>query len=142
MNPQKALIIEGERHLSEKKGFLEQIEKLSKGNWIGASVAESILLQIEKVKLKEAVTLIEQRLVKLNKEFLVSFEKESQEANEKMPTAIMLGQKYVGNEPMAISSEIERLIAEVKAGEMDQERKNDVYFELFRHINFFKNNIK
>jgi len=136
MNPDKKIIIEGERHLKQKEELLEKIDSVS-----GNEDAISLLLNIKREELAEQVVTINKRLEKVRNQFIISFEKESAEANEKMPIAIMLGQKYVGKEPTEISSAIQMLIAEYKEGNWDQERKNDIYFALC-HITFFQTKVK
>lgn len=137
MNPQKKLIQEGERHLAEKKAFIERIKACKHVVQPGVD----ILVDIEKAKLEEAVATINARLEKLHKEFLVSFEAESAEVNQKLGGALMMASQLAGKEPLAITEKVTELAAKLKTEE-DQEAKNDLFYAMMSHVNFIKQKVK
>lgn len=142
MNPQKKLIQEGERHLAEKKHFLEKISRaLELENKTNPHTGVMVLLEIEHAKFQEAVATITQRLEKLQKDFLQSFEAQSAEVNQKLGGALMMASQLVGKEPLAITEKIGVLAAQLKTEE-DQEAKNDLFYEMMGHVNFIKQKVK
>lgn len=137
MNPTKQNILTGEKLLAQKQGFLDRANAYTDNEPVGVR----LLVDMKKVELEEQVATITQRLEKLRKQYIVEFEAESKEANEKMGTAIMLGKRIDGKEPVAISGKVQELIEEVKTCE-DQERKNDIFYELQGHIKFLKEKVE
>lgn len=142
MNPTKKSILTGEALLKQKQGFLDRIHKLLfTQTTMQYDPCAAILLEMKNLELQEQVDTITTRLEKLRKQYLVEFEAESKEANEKMGSLIMIGKSLAGKEPIAISTKIQELIAELTP-RPEQEHFNDVFYELQSHINFFKKKVK
>ena len=137
MNPQKKLIQEGERHLAEKKAWIQKIEEVRNLSDPGVTV----LLDIKQSELKEDVDTIRHRLEKLQKEFIQSFEEESAEVNQKLGGALMMASQLAGKEPLAITEKISQLAEKLKTEE-DQEAKNDLFYAMMQHVNFIKTKVK
>ena len=149
MHPTKQQIINGEKLYHQYKFITEGIDKVvgeQGDNALQFEVfmkdAMLILLAIEKVTYTERINQIVPKLEQLKKQYAVEFEKESAEVNVQMEKVIENAKKYIGQEPLAISAKIADCIARTEEGAMDQERKNDIYFALKGHVNFFKTKLK
>ena len=133
MNPQKRLILEGERHKKEKSELLDAIAAATN---LEAKI--DVLLLIAGSTIKEQVATIDGRLAKLQKEWVQAFEAESAEVNQKLGGAMMLAQKLAGKEPLAITERIGAIVEKLKAGIESQEDRNDAFYEMMGHINALK----
>lgn len=128
MNPTKQSILQGEKLLETDKKFASEIASAQDSEFKGA------LLHL----FNERIQNIEARLTKLRAQWAVEFEKESAEANTRMPALLASAKKYIGMNPVAISTKIEAIIRYYEDGGQtyDQETRNDHYYELIQHVRF------
>ena len=112
----------------------QRLDKIRNGNL--ADVLQDLIV--------ERMGTTTSRLEKLRGQYAVELENESAEVNTKIFEMIMNANRYIGKEPVAISDKIKALVEEFRANKdtIDQERKNDLYFELGDHIAFFKTKVK
>ncbi len=99
-----------------------------------------ILLDIEKRKLEEKILTIEGKLSESRKRYMEEFELDSAECNQHFDSVLSKAKAYFGREPKGISDKLEELIKrwEFAKNDIEQEEKNDIYFEIKGIIEFFK----
>ena len=99
-----------------------------------------ILLVIEKIRFKERMINIEDKLFKSRKQYVEEFEKDSAECNLRMEEILSKAKNYLDREPKGISDKLSELIKrwEFAKDDIEQEEKNDIYFEVEGIIGFFK----
>lgn len=64
------------------------------------------------------------------------------EANMKLEGLVGKLEKWVGKDPVGVTSKLQPLIDIFKGGITDQQTRNDVYTELLGHFNFLTNTYK
>ena len=135
MNQTKNQILQGEALLEKDKKILLGVLKPSE--YIPNLKAALQYL------FEERVHNVENRLAGLRKKYEVEFERESSECNSKLSEVIVMAKKLVGRDPVAISAKIEAILKKYD-GTMpsDQEERNDDFYELLGHIDFFHKNVK
>lgn len=135
MNSTKQKILMGEKLLAENQKYEEQV--MGAGSFEALKLALGFLFQ-------ERILNLQSRLVKLREQWAVEFEKESAEANSRMPAVIVNAKKYVGKEPKAVSDKINAIIKhyEDEGQTHDQESRNDHFYELIEHVRFFNTKVK
>ena len=133
MNPTKQKILQGEKLLETDKKFASEIASAQDSEFKGA------LLHL----FNERIHNIEARLPKLRAQWAVEFEKESAEANTRMPAILANAKKYIGREPKAVSDKIKAITDKYsELASHDQESMNDDFYELIQHIRFFNTKVK
>ena len=135
MNQTKNQILQGEALLEKDKKILLGVLKPSE--YIPNLKAALQYL------FEERVHNVENRLAGLRKKYEVEFERESAECNSKLSEVIVMAKKLIGRDPVAISAKIEAILKKYD-GTMpsDQEERNDDFYELLGHIDFFHKNVK
>lgn len=134
----KEQLIQGNAILQSCKDMLTKITELEQNKNDKATL--EFLLDIQKLEFEDRVKNTEARLEQIKKQFLIEFELQSAEANSKIEVVIFDAQKYIGKEPKNITDKIQPLIDMWDASKpyMEQEKKNDLYFELKAHLKFLK----
>lgn len=134
MNPTKKKILEGEKLLETDKKFASEIASGQDSPFKGA------LLHI----FNERIHNVESRLTQLRSQWAVEFEKESAEANTRMPALLATAKEYIDKQPIAVSSKIEEIINrhENLNYNRDQEQYNDDFYELIQHVRFMNSQSK
>lgn len=133
MNPTKKQLLIGEKLLAENQKYEEQV--MSSTSFEALKLALGFLFQ-------ERILNLQSRIAKLKEQYAVEFEKESAEANSRMPAVLANAKKYVGKEPKAVSDKIEAIIERHTTATVDQEQKNDDFYELIEHVRFFNTKVK
>ena len=148
MHPTKQLLLNGEKLQAQYKRITDSIDVVvgERGNLLQFEVfmkdAMLILLAIEQVTYAERLAQIEPKLAQLKKQYAVEFEKESAEVNMNSEGLAAEAKKFIGKEPLVISDKIEGCIVRMMDSTQEQEDKNEAYYELKGHSNFFKNKLK
>ena len=135
-------IKDGEARLETYKKIIGDIQGW---NATGRDVAAGlhILLSIHELQYTEKYRTIQAQMGPLRSDYLVEFEKESQEVNTKMEALLTEAKKYSGKEPLNVTQKIDDLVHLVEhVKDMEQERKNDTYFEIKGNLDFVKNHIE
>ena len=134
MNPTKQKILQGEQLLKENQKYEEQV--------MGASSFEALKLALGFL-FQERILNLQSRLIKLKEQWAVEFEKESAEANSRMPAVFANAKKYIGREPKAVSDKIEAIVVGyTENASADQEKFNDDFYSLIEHVRFFNTKAK
>lgn len=134
MNPTKQKILQGEVLLKENQKYEEQV--MGAGSFEAMKLALGFLFQ-------ERILNLQSRLAKLKEQWAVEFEKESVEANSRFPAVLANAKKYIGREPKAVSAKIQAIIRLHESGDgIEQEKKNDDFYELIEHVRFFNTKVK
>mgnify|MGYP001575303896 CR=1 FL=1 len=134
MNPTKQKILQGEQLLKENQKYEEQV--MSASSFEALKLALGFLFQ-------ERILNLQSRLVKLKEQWAVEFEKESAEANSRMPAVLANAKKYIGREPKAVSDKIEAIVVGyTENASADQEKFNDDFYSLIEHVRFFNTKAK
>lgn len=134
MNPTKKKILEGEKLLETDKRFASEIASAADSPFKGA------LLHL----FNERIHNVESRLTQLRIQWVVEFEKESAEANTRMPALLVAAKKYIGMNPSAVSSKIEEIINRHASRDYkrEQEQYNDEFYDLIQHVRFMNSQLK
>ena len=139
MTPTKETITTGEALLAKYNGLIKEIDDAGDVTL----VLLRVLAKIAKSEFSERIDSIQKKLSALNKQYMIEFEKDSAVANKNINSIILKARQYIGKEPLGVSSKIDEAVKKIEADQfMDQEVKNDLYFDLAAHIDFFKNKVK
>ena len=135
MSPLKQHIHEGEELLAKYQHIIRRIDTAPE-----EPVGIKVLLDIEKIQLEKKITNIEGKLSQARKQYMEEFEKDSAECNLRMEEILSKAKKYLDREPKGISDKLSELIKrwEFAKDDIEQEEKNDIYFEVEGIIGFFK----
>lgn len=135
MNPTKQKILRGQEVLRRDEQHLVDINNAS--DFSGLQNALRALYE-------ERVHNVKSRIAKLNDQFAVEFEKESAEANTRMPAVLENAKKYINREPKAVADKIKAIVDKYNEphASKDQEETNDDFYDLIDHIKFMNNNGK
>ncbi len=135
----KAQIAQNEEKLSKYKKEVEDINDLLRIKNDPKSV--EFLLNLRKMDKESAIAIGESKQEILKKQRMAEFELESAEANLRLDKLITEISKWIGKEPMGVTSKIGPLVEAYKAEMVgiSQERRNELYFELKGHLNFLTN---
>ena len=139
MTSTKETITTGEALLAKYNGLIKEIDDAGDVTL----VLLRVLAKIAKSEFSERIDSIQKKLSALNKQYMIEFEKDSAVANKNINSIILKARQYIGKEPLGVSSKIAEAVKKIEADNfMDQESKNDIYFELSAHIDFLKNKVK
>lgn len=126
-------IQQGEAVLKSHRDTLEKIKVLEEKKDDKAML--EFLVAMYKADYEGKCLSIEARLSNLKKQRIIEFEKESAEANAKMDDILKQSSVWFGKEPLGITKALGDACASVVPF-MDQEKKNDLYFEIKGHLIF------
>ena len=135
MNPTKKQILAGEEILRKDKKHLDDVTS--------ATTFEGLRAAIQNLY-EERIHNTIGRLTKLKDQWAVEFEKESAEANTRMPAVLANSEKYITREPKAIADKIKAILEKYKDSSaiIPQEERNDDFYDLIDHIKFMNKNVK
>ena len=136
MNPTKKQILHGEELLKKDSEILQRISNVDATH--KEIQAALCCLYAERVRNVEA------RLEGLQKKYEVEFERESAECNGHLYEIIAKAKKYVDMDPVAISDKIKAILEKYESAEdpPEQEERNDDFYELLKHMDFFEKRVK
>jgi hypothetical protein len=141
MNQLKQQIQQGEQMLTEYNGILEKIKTLQEVKDDKAML--EFLLDIQKLEIESRALNVSAKLAKLKNDYALQFERDSAICNISIDKLIAEGMKFTSTigYPEAIINKIRTLISAWNI-DLDQEKKNDIYFELKAAIDFLNNDYK
>lgn len=126
-------IKQGETILAEHKEALSKMKHLEEKKDDRAMLL--FLVDIFKADYEGRCLSVETRLARLKKERLLEFERMSAESNMNMSKVLTRAKEFFGKDPKSVTAKMESLYHEYKPF-MEQERKNEIFFELKGHIDF------
>jgi len=136
----KQLIKFNDDRLKQYKDFVDTIDVLMKNKDDKKSI--ELLLEIQKLEFEGRIERGESEQVRLRKERVLEFERESMETNSKITEMIEKASKFIGKDPIGVTSKIGPLIDSYNVDNLTQEMRNDIYFELKGHYYFLTNSSK
>lgn len=141
MSNLKQQIQQGEQMLTEYNGILEKIKTLKEVKDDKAML--EFLLDIQKLEIESRALNVSARLAKLKNEYAIQFEQDSMKCNIHIDKLIQQGMKFIEGigYPLEVIKKIRTLIAKWDM-DLDQETKNNIYFELEGAVNFLTNDYK
>ncbi len=127
----KQTIAHGKEKLKTYRDFLDTIKVLMENK--DDKKAIEFLLEIQRLDFEAKAEFSENKLALLEKQRMAEFELESSETNAKISKLILEVSKFIGKDPVGVTSKIGPLVDSYNTDNLTQEMRNDIYFELKGH---------
>jgi hypothetical protein len=138
----KKQIEQNNEKLKQYRDFVDAIDLLEKSKDDKKAIA--FLLEIQKLEFTGRIERGEKQQAILEKQYLAEFEAVSAEANLRLDKLITEISKWIGKDPIGVTSKIQPLVEAYgrEKGDYTQEQRNEVYTELSGHYKFLTETFK